>query len=117
MPSARQLLRTRKPSGAGAHPRDPPARATPSQMRHDPAFLPAAIDDGAFDRLDGHGVVVDVQCTRRLAWCGADAARELGKVVGRMQRAERRLPLVAVDEVVPVRDQIVDGAAAVTERY
>ena len=39
-----------------------------------------------------------------------------GKVVGRVQVLQRRLPLVAVDEVVPVGDQVVDRAALVAER-
>ena len=33
-----------------------------------------------------------------------------------MQLVDRVAPLVAVDEVVPIRDQVVDGAAVVAER-
>ena len=39
-----------------------------------------------------------------------------GKIVGRMQGFERCSPLVAIDEVIPIRDQIVDRAAVMTER-
>src|SRR6266581_3704115 len=81
----------------------------------DPAFLPATIDDGAFDRLDGDRIVVDVQRAGRLARCGADAAGEFWKVIGRVKRPQRGLPLVTIDQVVPVRDQVVDRTAGVTE--
>src|SRR5207302_9014324 len=37
-------------------------------------------------------------------------------VVGRVQRDQGLAPLVAIDQVVPVRDQIVDRAALVAER-
>src|SRR5438309_659518 len=81
-----------------------------------PALLPAAIDNRAFDRLDRHRVVVDVQRAAGLARRRADAAGEFRKIVGRVQRDERLLPLLAIDQIVPVRDQIVDRAALVAER-
>ena len=62
------------------------------------------------------GVVVDVERARRLAGRRADAAGELGEVVGRVQRLERVAPVAAVDEVVEVRNDVVDRAAAVAER-
>src|SRR6185436_20828809 len=86
-------------------------------VRLNPAFLPAAVDDRAFDRFYGHRVVVDVQGARRLARRRADAAGELREVVGRVQHVERGLPAIAAHQLVPVGDQIVDRAAVVTERY
>ena len=77
---------------------------------------PAAVDDLALDGLDGHRVVVDVERAGRLAGRRADAAGELREVVGGVQGLQRRAPLVAVDQVVPVGDQVVDRAALVTER-
>ena len=59
------------------------------------------------------GVVVDVERAGGLARRRAHAARHLGEVVGGVQVERRRLPLVAVDEVVPVRDLVVDRAAVV----
>src|SRR5205823_3934647 len=79
-------------------------------------LLDAAVDDGAFDRLDRHRVVVDVQRTAGLARRRTDAAGEFRKIVGRVQRYQSLTPLVAIDEVIPVRDQIVDRAALVAER-
>jgi len=43
-------------------------------------------------------------------------AGEFRKIVGRVQRDDGALPLVAIDEVVPVRDQIIDRAAFMAER-
>ena len=85
-------------------------------QRLDPALLPAAIDDRAFDRFDGHRIVVDVERARGLAGRGADAAGEFGEVVGRVQHVERVLPAVAADQLVPVGDQVVDRTAVVAER-
>jgi hypothetical protein len=63
--------------------------------------------------LDGDRIVVDVERAGRLARRRAHAPRNLGEVVGRVQVERRRLPLVAVDEVVPVRDLVVHRTAAV----
>ena len=83
-------------------------------LRGDPALFPALVDDGAFDRLDGHRGVRDVERAARLAGRRADAAGELGEVVGRVQVLERLQPVALVDEVVPVRDLVVHRAAVVT---
>src|SRR5471030_2274539 len=85
-------------------------------QRLDPALLPAAIDDRAFDRFDRHRVVVDVQGARGLARRGADAAGELRKVVRGVQHFQRIAPAVAPHQLVPVGDQVIDRAAAVAER-
>src|SRR5690606_8258293 len=82
---------------------------------YDPAFFPALVDDEVLDRLDADRVIVDVQRTGRLAGCRADAPRELGEVVGGMQHVECTAPLAAVHEIVPVGNDVVDGAAVVAE--
>ena len=86
------------------------------RLRDDPALLPAAVGDGAFDRLDGDRRFLEVERARRLAGRRADAAGELREVVGRLQVAQRLVPIVPVDEVVPVRDLVVHRAAVVTIR-
>src|SRR5690606_9642493 len=50
----------------------------------------------------------------RLARGGADAAGELGEVVGGVKVPERLQPFAAIDEVVPVRDLVVHRTAGVT---
>src|SRR6266478_2869770 len=78
--------------------------------------LPALVDDEMLDRLDADRIVVDVERARFLARGGAHSAGELGEVVGRVQYVERLAPLMPIDEIVPVRDDVVDRAAGLTER-
>src|SRR5919206_233798 len=87
------------------------------RARADPALLPGPLDDRQLDLLDRHGVVVDGQHAGRLARRRADAPRELREVVRGVQLGDRRAPLVAVDEIVPVRDQVAERAALVAERH
>ena len=63
------------------------------------------------DRLDRDRVAVDSQDASRLARGRADAPRELREVVGGVKLAKRLLPAVAVDQVVPVGNDVVDRAA------
>src|SRR5581483_7535288 len=97
--------------GAGAHDGDLPARPLRGRLGDDPAHLEALVDDRALEVLDGDRRLVDAEDAGALAGRGADPARELRKVVGLVQALERVLPLVAVDQVVPLGDQVVDGAA------
>src|SRR6516164_6269522 len=116
MPGSRQLLRTRKPRRTRAYDRDAFAAALRRQSRLDPAFPPAAVDNRAFDRLYGDRIVVNIERARRLARRRANASGELRKIVGRVQGFQRRPPLIAIDEVVPIRDQVVDRATFMAER-
>ena len=75
-----------------------------------------ALGDRQLDLLDRHRVVVDRQHARRLARRRADPAGELGEVVGRVELVDRLAPLAAVDEVVPVGDQVAERTALVAER-
>ena len=111
MAGARELLGRRKARGTRTDDRDFLAGLVRRDLGLQPAVVPGAIDDGAFDGLDGDRVVVDVERAGRLAWRRADAAGEFRKIVGRMQVARRLLPVVLVDEVVEVRDLVVDRAA------
>src|SRR5690606_30570700 len=80
------------------------------------AVFPSLVDDGVLDRLDADGVVVDVQRAGGFAGRRADAAGELRKVVGGMQHVDGAAPVLVVDQIVPVRDDVVDRAAAHAER-
>ena len=81
----------------------------------DPALVERPLDDGHLDRLDGHRVAVDGEHARALAGGGAEPPRPLGEVVGLVQALARRLPLVAVDEVVPVGDEVAERTPLVAE--
>ena len=81
------------------------------RLGDDPALLEALVDDRALDALDRHRRLVDAEHARPFARRRADAAGELGEVVGLVQPVERLAPEAAIDEVVPLGDQVVDRAA------
>jgi hypothetical protein len=87
------------------------AGALLGRQGHHPALVEALVDDRGLDGLDGHRGIDDAEHARALAGRGADAARELREVVRLMEAVQRVLPAAAVDEVVPLRDQVVDGTA------
>ncbi len=62
------------------------------------------------------GSGADAEHARRLARRRAQAAGELGEVVGGVQALDGVAPVVAVDEVVPVGDEVAERAAVVAER-
>ena len=63
------------------------------------------------DGLDGDRNVLEVERASFLARRRADAAGEFREIVGRVEVADRIVPVAIVDEVVPVRDLVVDRAA------
>jgi hypothetical protein len=116
MASARQLLRSGHACGTGADNRNRLARLFGGNLWFDPALFPPLVDDGAFDRFDRDGLIDDVQRARCLARRGADAARKLGEIVGRMKVGQRLAPIVFIDQVIPVRDLVVHRTAVMAVR-
>src|ERR1700761_1930373 len=84
--------------------------------RRDPALGPRPLGDRQLDLLNGDRFVVDRQHACRLARRRADEPGELREVVGGVQLLDRVAPLVAVDEGVPVRDEVAQRAALMAER-
>src|SRR4029077_13002765 len=82
-----------------------------------PALAKSALHNTLLVLLDGHGRLIDSQHARRFARCRADAAGKFGKVVGRVQLANGFFPASAIDEVVPIRNQIVDGTSRLAEGH
>src|SRR5271169_1543289 len=114
---ARELLGAGHARGSRAHHRHPLPGARPWRLRHHPALFPAAVDDEVLDRLDAHRVGIDIERAGRFARRRAYPAGEFGEVVRRVQHVERLTPLVPVDQVIPVRNDVVDGAARLAEGY
>ncbi len=83
----------------------------------DPALLEGAVDDVLFDLLDGHRRLVDPQHASGFARRGADAAGEFGKIIGGVQQPDGFAPAAAIDQIVPVGNDVVDRAARVAERH
>ena len=108
-----QLLRGGQPGGPGADHRDAPSGAERRRLGDDPALLETPVGDGHLDVLDRDRGVGDPQHAGAFTGRRAYPPGEFGKVVGLVQAVERFAPLVPVDQVVPLRDQVVDRAAVV----
>src|SRR5579859_2149815 len=75
------------------------------------------LDDGLFDHLDRYRGLVDPKHASSFAGGGTNAAGELRKVIGRVQDADRRTPAIAINEIVPIGNDVVQRAAGVAERH
>ena len=116
MAGAVELLRGGQAGRSAADDGHSLAGARRRRLGHDPAFVEAAIGDRHLDLLDRDGIFVDAQHAGRLARRGTDAAGELGKVVRRVQPVAGLAPLVAIDQVVPVGNDVSQRAAGVAKR-
>ena len=85
---------------------------------NDPALFPRARHDRELDLLDRDGVaLVDLEHARGLARRRAEPPGELGEVVRAVELVDRLAEAVAVDEVVPVGDEVPERAAVMAERH
>ena len=114
---AHQLLRGGQTGGPGADHRNPLTRRALRGLRGDPAVLEGLLDDLQFDLLDRDRLVLEGEHAGLLAGSRADGAGELREVVGRVQAVDGLAEVVALDEVVPLGDQVAERAAGVAERY
>ena len=77
----------------------------------EPALCVARFHDGVFVLADGDAAAGHVAAgARRLTQGRADPARELREAVGGTKSVERQLPFALIDQVVPLRDQVVQRA-------
>ena len=109
---AGELLRAGQAGRSRADHGDALAGLVVGHLRPDPAHLPGLVGDGLLDVLDGDRLVLEVERARLLARRRAGAAGELGEIVGGMEIAGSLLPVLLEDEVVPIRNLVVHGAAA-----
>ena len=103
-----ELRSARQTRRSGTDDRHPLPRPLQGRFGHDPALLKATVDDRALDGLDCHRVAVDAQHARALARGRAHAAGELREVVGLVELCQGLFPVVPVDQVVPVGDEVVE---------
>src|SRR5208283_17553 len=80
-----------------------------------PAFQKSALHDIFFVLLDRNRRLSDAQHARGLTWRGANTPREFREIVGRVQLADGILPASAVHKIVPVGDEVADGAPGLAE--
>ena len=85
---------------------------TGRRRRNDPPLFKAAFNDADLDVLDRNGRIDAGQRAGTFAGGRADTPGELRKVVGLVQPVQRLTPEVAINQVIPLRDQVVDRTAA-----
>src|SRR5690606_11355672 len=102
---AGELLRSGQPGRPRADDGDRLAGQPLRRLRRN-AALPGTVDDRDLDVLDRHRVLVDPQYAGGLTGGRAEAPGELREVVGRVQPVHRARPVVAPDQVVPLRDDV-----------
>ena len=86
-------------------------------MRRDSQSCEGLVDDRDFDLLDRDCRLVDAQHARALARRRAQTSRELREVVRGVETLDRFGALAAAHEVVPLRNQVAERAALMTERH
>ena len=87
------------------------------RLRLDPAFAKGVLDDGLFDHLDGDRRFIDAQHASRFAGRGTDAPGEFRKIVGGVQHADGLAPAIAIDQIVPIGNDVVQRAAGMAKRH
>src|SRR5215472_13620402 len=115
MAGAGELLRARQSRRPRSNHRDALARFAPRRHRRDPFLGPRVIDDVLLDQFDRDRIVVDVEHASFFTRRGTDTAGELGKIVSRVQTLDRLAPASAINEVVPIGDNVPERAALVAE--
>mmetsp|Transcript_96794 Transcript_96794/g.276534 ORF Transcript_96794/g.276534 Transcript_96794/m.276534 type:complete len:331 (-) Transcript_96794:510-1502(-) len=113
VPHLIQLVGHRQARRPATDHRDGHARAEGRHARHHPTLLPRPVDDGVLHVFDRHRRVDEPGHASTLARRGADTARELRKVVCFVEAVDRLAPLPLVNQIVPLRDEVVDRAAGV----
>ena len=116
MPRAGKLLRRRHSGRARADNSHFFSGFCLRRLRMHPTLVPGAVDDGVLNRLDAYRVVIHIQRTGGFAGRWTNATRELGKIIGAVQNINGILPVAPVNQVVEVRNDVVDRAATVTKR-
>ena len=112
MASGIKLSRSGEASGTGTDDRDLLPCPLAGWGGRNPACFPTLFSDGIFDVFDGDGGLDDAQYAGAFAGRGADPSSEFGEIVGFVEAIKGILPATPVDQVVPLGDQVVDGATA-----
>ena len=106
-----ELVGGGQPGGSGAHHRHLLAGAVGSVPGLHFPQLEALLDNAQLVVPDGDGVLVEMAQAGPLAGGGTHPAGELGEVVGLQQPGQGVAPVARHDHIVPLGDQVVEGAA------
>src|SRR5262249_26076835 len=110
-----ELLGAGQARGARADNRHFFARALRRWLGDDPTLGEGAFDNRVLDVLDRNRRLVNPQDAGFFAGGRTEPAGEFGKIVCGVHPADPLLPLAAINEVVPVGDDVPQGAAGVAE--
>src|SRR5699024_7401473 len=80
-----------------------------------PAFFKGVFHDGKFHVFNGYSVIVDAHYAGALTRGGTQAAGKFGEIVCRVQAVIGFAPAVLAHQVIPLGDDIAQGAALVAE--
>ena len=116
VPGAVHLIGGSQTCRSGAHHGHTPPGSALRRPGFHPAFIERAVDDRHLDRLDRHGIVVDAEHAGAFARRRTQSSRELREVVRRVEPVDGGLPAIAVDEIVPVGNQVAQWTPLVAER-
>ena len=85
----------------------------------DPARLECVVDNRVLNVLDGDSWFVDAEHACAFAWRRTHATRELREVVRLQKHDESLAPVLAVDEIVPLGNDVAERTTVVrlTERH
>ena len=116
MPRTRQLLGCGKARWPRAHNSDFFAGLVLGRLWNNPALVPTPINDCTFDGFNGDRCIIEVERAGSLAGCGANPARKFREIIGRMEVAQRLLPIAVIDEIIPVRNLVIHRTAVMAVR-
>mmetsp|Transcript_25040 Transcript_25040/g.57656 ORF Transcript_25040/g.57656 Transcript_25040/m.57656 type:complete len:649 (-) Transcript_25040:4165-6111(-) len=108
-----ELISSSQAGGATANDSDADVGAGLGRAGADGARLPAPVGDGVLDVLDGDRLSDKAGDARSLTGRWAHAAGELGEGVGAQEPVQGAAVIIVVDQSVPLRNEVVDGAAGV----
>ena len=86
------------------------------QLGMNPAFVKSTLDNIFFNLLDRDRRLINTQHACGFTGRGANPAGEFWKVIGRVQLPHSLFPASVIDQVIPVRNQVVNGTSGLAER-
>ena len=112
MPGAIQLSSTGQTRRPRTNDSDRFAGAFLGRIGNDPTFGETFVDDRTLDILNRHRrIAIDAHHAGAFAGRRTNATGKLGKVIGLVQPLQCLAPQTAVDQVIPLGNQVVDWTA------
>jgi len=116
MPSPSELLSGGEPRWPRTYDGDASSGQRGWSLWSDPAFIKCSIDNLDLDLLDSDWWLIDANHASRFTGSRAQPASEFREIVCGVEAFDGLAPMITVDKVVPIRNEIAERAAVVTER-